>query len=72
MAAFRGVSEGNVTRLAIPKPEPLRTEHEAFRDAVLGLRSDVVTMQEGLDTLRVAEAVLQSANAGQMVRVPVS
>jgi len=72
MAAFRGVSEGNVTRLAIPKPEPLRTEHEAFRDAVLGLRSDVVTMQEGLDTLLVAEAVLRSADSGQMVRVPAS
>jgi UDP-N-acetylglucosamine 3-dehydrogenase len=69
MAAFRGVSEGNVIRLAIEKPEPLRTEHEAFRDAVLGLPSDVVTMMEGLDTLRVAEAVLESANGGQMVRV---
>jgi predicted dehydrogenase len=69
MAAFRGVSEGNVTRLAIPKPEPLRTEHEAFRDAVLGLRSDVVTMQEGLDTLRVAEAVLESATSRQIVKI---
>lgn len=69
MAAFRGVSEGNVTRLAIAKPEPLRTEHEAFRDAVLGLRSDVVTMQEGLDTLRVAEAVLESATSRQIVEI---
>lgn len=69
MAAFRGVSEGNVTRLAIAKPEPLRTEHEAFRDAVLGLRSDVVTMQEGLDTLRVAEAVLESATTRQIVEI---
>jgi UDP-N-acetylglucosamine 3-dehydrogenase len=70
MAAFRGVSEGNVLRLAIAKPEPLRTEHEAFRDAVLGLRSDVVTMREGLDTLRVAEAVLESATTRQLVKVP--
>src|SRR6478735_9389990 len=65
MAAFRGVSEGNMTRLAIAKPEPLRTEHEAFRDAVL-------TMREGLDTLRVAEAVLESARSGQMVKVVAS
>ena len=72
MAAFRGVSEGNVTRFAIAKPEPLRTEHEAFRDAVLGLRSDVVTMQEGLDTLRVAEAVLQSATSRQIVEIAAS
>ena len=72
MAAFRGVSEGNMTRLAIAKPEPLRTEHEAFRDAVLGLRTDVVTMREGLDTLRVAEAVLESARSGRMVKVAAS
>ncbi|MDF9748876.1 Gfo/Idh/MocA family oxidoreductase [Arthrobacter sp. ES3-54] len=72
MAAFRGVSEGNMTRLAIAKPEPLRTEHEAFRDAVLGLRNDVVTMREGLDTLAVAEAVLESARTGQMVKVAAS
>lgn len=69
MAAFRGVSEGNMTRLAIAKPEPLRTEHEAFRDAVLGLQSDLVTMREGLDTLRVAEAVLESATNRQNVRI---
>jgi UDP-N-acetylglucosamine 3-dehydrogenase len=72
MAAFRGVSEGNMTRLAIAKPEPLRTEHEAFRDAVLGLRNDVVTMREGLETLAVAEAVLESARTGQMVKVVAS
>ena len=69
IGAFRGVSEGNVTRLAIPKPEPLRTEHEAFRDAVLGLGSDVVTMAEGLETLVVAEAVLESCRTGQSVRI---
>ncbi|AIY01261.1 putative oxidoreductase [Arthrobacter sp. PAMC 25486] len=71
IGAFRGVSEGNVTRLAIPKPEPLRTEHEAFRDAVLGLYSDVVTMAEGLETLVVAEAVLESARTGQSVRITI-
>ncbi|ALE92667.1 dehydrogenase [Arthrobacter alpinus] len=69
IGAFRGVSEGNVTRLAIAKPEPLRTELEAFRDAVLGLGSDVVTMAEGQDTLLVAEAVLESSRTGQAVRI---
>ncbi|WP_457946039.1 Gfo/Idh/MocA family oxidoreductase [Pseudarthrobacter sp. alpha12b] len=69
MAAFRGVSEGNVTRLAIAKPEPLRTEHEAFRDAVLGIRSDIVTMEDGLNTLRVAEAVLESAVTRRVVDI---
>jgi len=64
IAKFRGVSEGDVVRFAIPKPEPLRTEHEAFRDAVLGTSSDIVTMSDGLATVRVAEAVLASAASG--------
>jgi UDP-N-acetylglucosamine 3-dehydrogenase len=61
VANFRGVSEGNVTRYAIQKREPLRTEHEKFRDAVLGLETEVVTMQEGLNTLRTAEELLHTA-----------
>jgi len=64
IAKFRGVSEGDVVRFAIPKPEPLRTEHEAFRDAVLGTSTDIVTMSDGLATVRVAEAVLASAATG--------
>ena len=31
--------------------EPLRAEHEAFRDAVLGKPNRMVTMREGLATL---------------------
>src|SRR5690606_21121906 len=33
VSSFRGVSEGDVTRFAFAKREPLRVEHEAFRDA---------------------------------------
>lgn len=67
VAAFRGVSEGSMIRYAIAKREPLRLEHEAFRDAVLGLSSNVVTLREGLATLRVAEAALTSSQTGQSV-----
>lgn len=67
MSAFRGVSEGDVTRFALAKREPLRVEHEAFRDAVLGLRTDVVTMEEGLRTLAVVEGIIESAATGQSV-----
>jgi predicted dehydrogenase len=65
LAKFRGVSEGDMVRFAIPKPEPLRTEHEAFRDAVLGKEADIVTMAQGMATVRVADAVLTSARTGQ-------
>lgn len=64
MTVFRGVSEGDVTRYAFAKREPLRTEHEAFRDAVLGEDSDVVTMEQGLRTLAVVEAALDAARNG--------
>ncbi|MFC8922690.1 Gfo/Idh/MocA family oxidoreductase [Cellulosimicrobium sp. NPDC057127] len=69
ISTFRGVSEGDVVRYAFPKREPLRVEHEAFRDAVLGVRHDVVTMREGLRTLEVAEAALESAARGVTVEV---
>ncbi len=71
IAKFRGVSEGDVIRYAIAKPEPLRTEHESFRDAVLGKASDIVTMRQGLATVAVAEAVLRSAAEGVTVALPV-
>lgn len=61
VANFRGVSEGDVTRFAIPKREPLRVEHEKFRDAVLGRDMDIVTLQEGQNTLRTAEQLLTSS-----------
>lgn len=72
VAAFRGVSEGDLIRYAFAKPEPLRTEHEAFRDAVLGLpgASDrIVTMEQGLATVAVAEAMLISARESRVVNL---
>ncbi len=64
---FRGVTEGDMTRFAIRTFEPLKAENEAFRDAVLGLRNDVVSLDDGVKTLVVAEAALESARTGQTV-----
>lgn len=69
IAAFRGVSEGCMIRYALIKREPLRLEHEAFRDAVLGLRHDEVTMREGLATLAVAEAAIKSSRTGNTIKL---
>ena len=66
---FRGVSEGDVVRYAISKPEPLRVEHENFRDAVLGREADIVTMAQGLNTVLVAEAMVDSARSGSTTRL---
>jgi UDP-N-acetylglucosamine 3-dehydrogenase len=70
LRAFRGVSEGDMVRFAIPKREPLLVEHERFRDAVEGKESDIVTLRQGMRTVEVAAAVLQSARTGETVRVP--
>lgn len=69
VTAFRGVSEGDVTRFAFTKREPLRVEHEAFRDAVLGEEKDFVTLSQGLRTLEVVEAGLKSALTGAVVKL---
>lgn len=65
---FRGVTEGEVVRYAFEKQEPLKTEHEAFRDAILGRPSDCVSMAEGLNTLQVAEAMIESAAGGREIK----
>lgn len=69
LAQFRGVSEGDVVRYAIAKPEPLRVEHENFRDAVLGKEADIVTMEQGLTTVRVAEACIESAKTSTTIQL---
>jgi predicted dehydrogenase len=65
ISAFRGVSEGDMTRYAIAKREPLVLEHETFRDAVEGKAdAGIVTLRQGLRAVMVAEAVLDSARTG--------
>ena len=70
IAQFRGVSEGDVVRFAIAKPEPLRVEHEQFRNAVLGKECDIVTLEQGMTTVAVAEAVIESARTGRTIDLP--
>ena len=56
VSTFRGVSEGDVTRYALDRKEPLLAEHEAFRDAVLtGVTDEIVTLAEGTKTVVIAE-----------------
>ncbi len=69
ITGFRGVSEGDMVRYAIPKPEPLSVELEQFLRLVQGLPADVVSFEDGLRALEVAEAVLASARDGVVVTV---
>lgn len=67
---LRGVSEGNATRYALPRREPLLVEHEAFWDYVAGDDdAPVVPLEAGLETVLCAEAVLESARSGEAIRL---
>jgi predicted dehydrogenase len=66
--ALRGVSEGDATRYALARREPLLVELETFCDLLGGdPEAAVVTLAEGLDTVIVAEAAAASARAGRTV-----
>jgi UDP-N-acetylglucosamine 3-dehydrogenase len=70
VSAFRGVSEGDSVRYAIAKREPLRVEQENFRDALWGRPQAaglVVSMDEGVHTLTVVEAILESAGTDRTI-----
>lgn len=66
VSAFRGVSEGDVTRFALDKKEPLLAEHEAFRDAVAsGDVSAIVTLEQGAAVVDIAERLVADGLANR-------
>lgn len=69
IARFRGVSEGDVTRFAIIKREPLALELEAFRDAILGHKAPIVSMWEAVRVVEVAAACVEAASTGTIVEI---
>lgn len=62
MALLRGISEGDMIKVHIPRKEPLRVELESFADAVLHDRQPLVTGHDGLVVLDLALRLTQSAN----------
>jgi UDP-N-acetylglucosamine 3-dehydrogenase len=57
---FNGVTEGNVTRFAIPREEPLRAQLTAFVRAVRGEAPVAVPGRQALKVLEVALAAVES------------
>jgi predicted dehydrogenase len=65
---FRGVSEGNMTRFALDRKEPMVAEHEAFRDSVLaGEPKGIVTFAEGTNVVEVAEKLVANGLGSRIV-----
>ena len=69
LAHFRGVTQGDVHILAFEKPEPLIVEHQNFRDAVLGKPSNIVTLEEGTITVKIADAIIESYTNKSLVKL---
>ena len=69
LAHFRGVTQGDVHILAFEKPEPLIVEHLNFRDAVLGKPSNIVTLEEGATTVKIADAIIESYTNKSLVKL---
>jgi predicted dehydrogenase len=69
LAHFRGVTQGDVHILAFEKPEPLVVEHQNFRDAVLGKPSDIVSLEEGTATVKIADAIIESYANKSLVKI---
>jgi predicted dehydrogenase len=58
VSTFRGVSEGDIIRFALDKYEPLKAEHEAFRNAVMAKSEErIVSFAQGLEVLIVADSI---------------
>ena len=69
ISQFRGLSEGEVIRYELLKTEPLKVEHENFRDVILGKSAEIVTFSEGLENIKVAEAIHLSDRLNQVVPI---
>ena len=68
IATFASVSEGAVIRHPIRREEPLRVELAAFTQAILSGGPSPVPIPEAIEALRLAEAILLSAELNEPVR----
>jgi UDP-N-acetylglucosamine 3-dehydrogenase len=66
---FKGVSQGEVVKFEFEKYEPLRAEHESFRDYILNRSHNIVELKSALRTLKVAEAIIKSSEANKVVNL---
>ncbi len=60
LATLKGVSEGSMTRFAIPRFEPLKAELQAFIKAVQENSTMPITGEDGLAALKLSLALVQS------------
>lgn len=69
LKVLRGVSEGKMTRFVLAKKEPLRSEQEAFIDAVVNDKEVPIKGEDGLQALKLAKAIVKSGEEHQALNV---
>lgn len=67
IARFKGVSQGDIHIFAFEKPEPLKMEHINFCKVIEGKDGKIVTAEEGAEAVRIAEAILKSAQLKETI-----
>jgi UDP-N-acetylglucosamine 3-dehydrogenase len=60
LSLLRGVGEGQMVRLRLRRREPLRAELEAFVAATRGEEADIVSGEDALTVLKLAQALVRS------------
>lgn len=69
LGTIKGVSEGEMIRYPLRRYEPLRAELEAFVEAIVDDNPVPVNGADGLEALRLAQALIESGQKKQVVRV---
>jgi hypothetical protein len=54
-------------KFSFEKPEPLLIEHQNFRDNLLGKNSEIVSIDEGIEVIKISDAIIKSGNNGKSI-----
>jgi predicted dehydrogenase len=69
LGTIKGVSEGEMIRYPLRRYEPLRAELEAFIKSIVEDQPVPVSGADGLEALRLAQALIESGQKKQVIRV---
>jgi UDP-N-acetylglucosamine 3-dehydrogenase len=67
LQGVRGTGEGDMVRYALPRREPLAVEWESFLAALAGQNAQLVTGEDGVTALRIAQAIQDSGRLHEVV-----
>lgn len=67
LQTLKGVSEGSMTRFAIPRFEPLKAELQSFLKAIQDEKPVPVSGEDGLAALRISLALVESGQSHRVI-----